>query len=113
MDNELDQYLVMTWYNAKFHVSIFDSIDDAKNRILCTNNTILFIDKNASDKECIYVIRKKSKEHIYYKDLIDVLVKTKFVPFKKHLTDIIEVKIVETLHSDNNDCIRIYRGLWN
>lgn len=107
----LDYFVATKWCDAKFHISMFDSIDEAENKILCNDNTIIFLDKNVSGKDCIYVIRKqRNKEHIYYKDVINTLIKNKFLPYNKYLEDFHDV--LESIPSDSEDCIRIFKGLW-
>jgi hypothetical protein len=69
--------------NAKFTVSCFDSIDEIENKVLTDDDVIIYQDCYLEEDKKLYdsfIINKRNdKEHIYYCDVIDELIRNDFV----------------------------------
>ena len=87
--NKTDDYIKQRFTNAKFTVSCFDTIDEVDNKILCSDDMILYKDyytitnlktgKNIKEYNDYFLIKKRpDKDHIYYCDVIDELIKNDF-----------------------------------
>jgi len=105
----IDTQVQTKWSNSKFVISMFDTVEDIENKVLCSNHIILFIDEDKSGTECVYVITKqKGKQYIFIKDVIDCLVKNKFEPRNKFLEDFTPTN----MFSLNDNHVRIFKGFW-
>ena len=69
--------------NAKFVICCFKTIDEIENKVLTSDDTILYSDQYREyDKLCydaFIIKRKENCDAIYYKDVIDVLIENNFI----------------------------------
>jgi hypothetical protein len=115
---------------AKFAICCFDTIDEIENKILCSDDFIIYNDTydiqtkiNGKWKETekyydYFVVKKRDGEnYIYYKDVIDVLIKAKFD--RKTNSDhffMENIRLIQSNknfnHSRNKNSIKFYGSVW-
>jgi hypothetical protein len=118
-DEQYDTYfnnLKNRFPNAQFTISCFsiEEGNDFDNQILCDDDCILYRDKYYINKEIFedfYLIRKKEgKQHIFYADVIDELIRQQFT---RNETD---HRYLESIKLDskprNPNSIPIYSSYW-
>lgn len=68
--------------NAKFSIDCFRNVDEITNKILSDDNEIIYADSYVIGNETLmdfFIIKKKeNQEHIYYHDVIDLLIEKQF-----------------------------------
>lgn len=81
--NELYDAVDARFPNAKFRPSCFRTIEEIETKIVCDKDEIIYADRYLIDGEeydDYFIVRKKpNQEHIYYKDIIDLLIEKEFV----------------------------------
>ena len=118
-----DDYIKQRFTNAKFTVSCFDTIDEVDNKILCSDDMILYKDyytitnlktgKNIKEYNDYFLIKKRpDKDHIYYCDVIDELIKN---DFERKIN--CDHKFLENIRLTNNkkrntNALNIYSSFW-
>ena len=103
--------------NAKFSVSCFKTIDEIENKILCDADEIIYADDYIVDGKTLrdfFVIKKKqNQEHIYYHDVIDVLIEKDFIRNDcnhRYLERIGEAS--ENRNRRNQNSVKLYGSFW-
>lgn len=105
--------------NANFSISCFDTIEEIENKILAENEKyIIYYDTYYDNvtypkKKMDYFIvkRKKGEKHIYYKDVIDKLIKSNFDRSDCNNCFLENITKVPS-YTRNNKSIPLYSSFW-
>ena len=119
------EYIENRFPNAQFVVSCFKTIEEVENKILCEDNSIIVLDfyvvneldkytrkwkRTEEYKDYFIVNKKEGQDHIYYKDVIDELIRNNFI---RNLGD---HRFLESIglydHSRNDNSIKVYGLGW-
>ena len=119
------EYIKSRFPNAQFVVSCFKTIEEVENKILCEDNSIIVLDfyvvneldkytrkwkRTEEYKDYFIVNKKEGQDHIYYKDVIDELIRNNFI---RNLGD---HRFLESIglydHSRNDNSIKVYGLGW-
>ena len=85
---ELLNYQKIRFAGARFSPSVFNTIEQLETRVLSSDPIIIVNDefdssthltKGKISRDFYIVKRKEGQEHIYYKDVIDVLIENNFI----------------------------------
>ncbi len=106
--------------NAKFTVSCFKTIEEIETKILTEDDKILYADsyimydendKRITAKDYFLVCKREGEKYIYYKDVIDELIKNDFI--RNDCDHQYLEKIGETLDKKrNNKSLQVYGSFW-
>ena len=101
--------------NAKFCVSCFKTLDEIENKILCDDDEIIYADSyllNGSRLMDFFIIKKKeNQEHIYYCDVIDLLIEKDFT---RNTCDHRYLESIGEIYEDkrNQNSTKVYGSFW-
>ena len=108
--------------DAKFSISCFDNSSEIENKILSSDDVIIYQDsyliyqdedfKKEKKLNDSFIIKKKpDKEHIYFCDVIDELIRIDFV---RNDCDHRYMENIREFNTDkrNNNSIKTYNSFW-
>lgn len=111
---ELSEAIKERFPNAKFEISMFDTIEEIETKELTDEDMILYADNanfHLTDKTCFKLILVKKQEgqtHIRYCDVIDAMIENKF----KH-TERRYMESIEKYGEQSGPCsLSIYTSFW-
>ena len=106
--------------NAKFTVSCFKTIEEIETKILTEDDKILYADnyimydkndKRITAKDYFLICKREGEKYIYYKDVIDELIKNDFI--RNDCDHQYLEKICESLDKKrNNNSLQVYGIFW-
>jgi hypothetical protein len=119
----LHNYLKERFPNAQFSISCFQTKEEVDTKILCDDDEIIYCDEytvhNKRNNKWVldekyndfFIIKKREGEkHIYYKDVIDDIIKHKFTRNDSDHCYLENIK--PCFHKRNQNSVPIYSSFW-
>ena len=84
--SQLRKYITQRFNQSGFNVSTFKNIEEVDTKILCNDDIIIVLDEydettddyDITFRDQFIIKKREGKEHIYYCDVIDELIKNEF-----------------------------------
>jgi hypothetical protein len=122
---EFRDYIDERFKGAEFVVSCFKTIEEVDSKVLCDDDKILIYDsydvstynnktkkwkKEEPYNDYFLVTKQEGKDHIYYKDVIDVLIANNFI--RNNCDHRYLESISKSLYKRRQDSIPVYGFFW-